>query len=118
MSYCRWSCDDFRCDIYAYESNDGYEIHVAGNRIVGDIPHVPFILDVDADEWRAAYQAQHDFLATAQREPITLPHAGESFCESDLEDLAARLIMLRELGYRFPDHVLETIAEEAIEVNV
>ena len=29
MSYCRWSCDSFRCDIYAYEAHGGWTIHVA-----------------------------------------------------------------------------------------
>ena len=30
MSYCRWSCDGFKSDVYVYESDAGYEIHVKG----------------------------------------------------------------------------------------
>jgi DNA repair photolyase len=32
MSYCRWSSDYFNCDLYCYESNSGYETHVAAYR--------------------------------------------------------------------------------------
>jgi hypothetical protein len=31
MSYCRWSCDDFRSDVYTYAHIDGtWTTHVAG----------------------------------------------------------------------------------------
>lgn len=112
MSYCRWSCDNFRCDLYTYESDDGFVIHVAGNRIVGDIPSVPDILTSPAVEYVAAYQARAQFLKTAEREPITLPHAGETIIAADLEEFDAWLHDLRALGYNFPDHVLEEVAEE------
>jgi len=29
MSYCRWSSDDNKSDVYCYESNSGHVIHVA-----------------------------------------------------------------------------------------
>lgn len=33
MSYCRWSSDNFRCDVYVYESvHGGWETHMAGRR--------------------------------------------------------------------------------------
>lgn len=109
MSYCRWSSDDFACDIYAYEADNGFTIHIAGNRILGDVPKM---LPIDHEDWLSAYRAQHEFLATAQRETITLPHAGETFVCDDLEDFKARLLMLREIGYNFPDYVLDEIDAE------
>lgn len=31
MSYCRWSCDDFKSDVYAYASgNSHWTIHLKG----------------------------------------------------------------------------------------
>ncbi len=32
MSYCRWSDDDFQCDIYAFEDETCFVVHVATNR--------------------------------------------------------------------------------------
>lgn len=112
MSYCRWSSDDFACDLYAYEAIDGYTIHIANNRVLGDIPKVPWILDVASDVWVAAHMAQQEFLRTAQRERIGLPHDGETFVEDDLDDFEERLRYLREIGYKFPDDVFVLIAED------
>ena len=115
MSYCRFSSDTFRCDIYAYLGWSGYTIHVAANRIVGDVP--PLLLDADPKEFMRAYERQRAFLTTARHEDITLPHAGETFVEDTLEDFERRLLYLREIGYRFPDHVLDEIRDEMREDN-
>jgi len=112
MSYCRFSSDDWKCDICAYESDMGYEIHVAARRIVGDVPTLPDPLAVSGQEWSAAYVAQLAFIKTARREQITLLHAGESFTCSDLGSFEARLRVLREIGYNVPDYVFEEIAQE------
>lgn len=110
MSYCRWSSDNWKSDIYAYESDYGYEIHVAGNRIVGDVPPVDYMADIETV--KRQYAAYSAFMDGAERVPINLPHAGESFTCGDLEDFAWRLRLLREVGYHVPDYVFEEIAEE------
>src|SRR5687767_6611694 len=39
MSYCRWSTDDFQCDLYCYEDvSGGFTTHVAGRRKIWDAP--------------------------------------------------------------------------------
>ena len=35
MSYCRWSSDDFQCDVYVFGSDTGFETYVARGRYVG-----------------------------------------------------------------------------------
>ena len=118
MSYCRFSSLNWACDVYAYaDLFGGYTIHLAGNRLIGGVPTVPPLSalasgSVSPEAWLAAHRVAADFIETAPREPITLPHAGESFREGDLEAFEWRLRMLRELGYRFPESVLEAIAEE------
>lgn len=118
MSYCRWSSDDFRCDLYCYEDvAGGWTTHVAGNRILGDIPHEDWKLlatgrTEDAKEFMRQHRAQSDFLKTAQRAPIGLPHDGQSFNDPTLEAFRARVVALREMGYRCPDYVLDAIDEE------
>jgi hypothetical protein len=110
MAYCRFSCDDFRCDLYAYRGDRDYVLHVAGFRFVGDVPTIDW--DAGPAAIVTASKAQCAFLRAAARVPIDLPHAGETFHESDLAALRARLLALRALGYRFPDAALERIDVE------
>lgn len=113
MSYCRWSSMDFACDLYCYESDEGYVTHVAANRVVGEVPHIDF--NAAPEVMGEQIAAQHLYLKTAEHAPIGLPHDGETYTDGDLEDFQARLLQLREVGYIFPDYVLETIGEEMAE---
>jgi hypothetical protein len=108
MSYCRWSSNDFSCDLYCYEGH-GYITHVASNRVVGKTPKVPPISD---ENWVKAHNEQLDWLATANRERINLEHAGDTFVDYSLEAFKERLLYLRSLGYRFPEYVIERIDQE------
>ena len=111
MSYCRWSSDNFACDLYCYEDvNGGFTTHVARNRVVGDVPK--FSLNEPKDELFAAYRKQMAWLTTAKREPIGLPFDGESFNDPDLESFLARLLNLAEAGYHFPASVIKTVRDE------
>lgn len=119
MSYCRWSTDDFQCDLYVYEHcGGGFTTHVAGNRVVYDKPlppAVPFQGNVDA--WFARHRAVMDAVEVASRTPVGLPHDGETFNDPTLVDLLARLIHLREAGYKFPDQVLDQVRAEIAETE-
>ena len=114
MSYCRWSSDNWRCDLYCYESTSGYWVTcVAYNRIIDYIPEI---------DWSASsyvinlqMEAQHEILCSARREDIGLPYDGEMFQDYNLEDLLDRILWLREVGYRCPDYVIEAIREEIVE---
>lgn len=117
MSYCRWSSMDYGCDLYCYESCDGdWVTHVAGNRCVGDVPHVDWGLLADnIEEFQSAHQRQHEFLETCGRENIGLPHDGMTFSDKTVEEFRDRLVQLRECGYRFPDEVFAWIDSEIAE---
>lgn len=117
MSYCRWSSMNWRCDLYCYEHvNGGYTIHVAANRVVGDIPPEPSwdLVKTEAgrEQWLAMRNAVMAFVSTAERKPIGLAHDGETYNEPDLDAFFARLMALREAGYQFPDDVLEAVQGE------
>lgn len=120
MSYCRWSSDNWQCDLYCYEDcYGGWTTHVAGNRLVGDIPKANFpgpnATDADWTEFNKAHDAQMKWLETAKREDIGLPHDGESFNDPTLAEFKQRLLALRSIGYRFPDYVLEEVDQEMAE---
>lgn len=117
MSYCRWSTDNFNCDIYAYESDSGFQIHICSGRYKGEIPKtdMSFLQDGSKESisrYMQTSQIQSDYLKTCGTKPINLPLAGESFTLPDLQSFYDKMVELKEIGYRFPDYVLECIKEE------
>ena len=121
MSYCRWSCDNHKSDIYCYEDvSGGWTIHVAGRRRIGDVPDVNWRLllsgaDNDVAEWTRQNKAQQDALDKTDLVKIGLPYDGQSFNEPTLEKFRSRVVMLKEAGYHVPDWVIPVIDEEIAE---
>lgn len=117
MSYCRWSSDNFQCDIYAYAScYGGYEINVASGRYKGEIPKVPTVPKPDdkkgLEEWKEAENKRHKYLRNCGTEKIGLEYDGESFTCSNLQDFYEKMVMLKEVGYNVPEYSLERIQNE------
>ena len=117
MALCRWSSMNWSCDLYIYEGCDGqWHTHIAGNRIVGDIPEVDntiFHKHVYTEElgktWTEQHKAQMAFLEACERKPIGLKYDSRSFVD-DKEGLLSRLQSLKDEGYNFPE-----ITEEDLE---
>ena len=113
MSYCRWSSNNWDCDLYCYaDVYGGYTTHVASLRHKGPIPELPDVRKVSKKEWQAAYNAQHRALNEDNLKPIGLPYDGQSFNDADLQSFLDRVLMLKEVGYHVPDYVIETIEQE------
>ena len=120
MSYCRFSTDAFRCDVYAYADDKGWAIHVAGRK--RDVPadwREPLndLLDPsrDAKESLAEYHRFYEQMDRLPWIPLDVPSAGKTFHELSLPAFRARMLALRAEGLRFPDSVLEEIEEEEAE---
>lgn len=113
MSYCRWSSDDFDCDVYVYEDTaGGWTTHVAGMRVSIDRSGLP---PEDADvvgSWIGRYQAVMDLVQFAGRQPIGLPHDGETFSDPTPGACADRLEELRALGYHVPQWAIDELRKE------
>jgi hypothetical protein len=124
MAYCRFSTNDFQCDVYVYESNPGgWAIHIASRRVIYTEPlpdRIPFdATDVDAF---VAKQFARDVAVDAIRErseweSIKLPYAGTTIYEPSAGDAALRLIALRDMGYRVPDYAITELIEEQAELD-
>ena len=117
MSFCRWSSDNWHCDLYCYHHVDGYyATEVAYRRIVGDIPEAnmpgPGFTDEDWAEYVKAYKTQMDFVRDAEKRKIGLDYDGCSFADATPEEWLGTLNLLRQVGYRFPDYVIEAAQEE------
>jgi hypothetical protein len=114
LSYCRWSSDDFLCDLYCYESAQGFITYVANTRPVylealpPEIPLREDTLKSYMERWDKVMDMHH----AAEKVPIGLPMDGKDFCDKTLSDFLQTLKMLKGMGYRFPDSVIEAVEEE------
>ena len=115
MSYCRFSTDDYQCDVYAYDDcMGGITIHVAGSRYIYAEPlppHVPFSTE-NLDAWMERHNKVMAMVEAAGREKIKAKHAGESFYGLDQDSAVALMEELKSLGYKFPDDVVDAMQEE------
>lgn len=122
MSYCRWSSDDFACDVYVYESASGWEIHVAAKRMVPAEPMPPNGGEDDAIPFNVnAYIARHNEVVRIARisehAPIGLLLDGESYREHSPGDAADRLEEIRAAGYNVPQYAIDELREEEAETH-
>lgn len=123
MSYCRFSSDDFRSDLYVYASADDlFVIHVAGSRWAQIPPpeyHYPEEHRVYEGEhggfhltpegvaaWRAWQDENWKFI------DIDLPHAGEEFRLSSPGECADKIEELGRLGYYYPERAVARLRAE------
>ncbi len=113
MSYCRWSCDDYQCDIYAFEADAGFMVHVATRRYQFKEPLPP---PAPHSEGFDAYFARHKkvmvMVGRATTVAIDLPHDGEDFLFDTPGECADELERLRKCGYRVPQYAIDTLREE------
>lgn len=118
MSYCRWSSDDFQCDVYVYEDvSGGFTTHVKAGRPVPD-ETLPLPIPQDAwtvEAWMARHEKVIEWVAGAKHELIRLPFDGKEFNDPTAADCADRLEWLRGLGYNVPQYAIDALREEAEE---
>ena len=114
MSYCRWSSDDFRCDLYVYGGGDGgVRIYVASQR--HDIPedaYPPPVADADVDAWVSRHMQVMKLIEGAKRVPIGLPYDGESW-HLGYREAAVKVRELIAAGYRCDPSVADELEAEA-----
>lgn len=119
MSYCRFSSDNHRSDVYCYAHVDGgWVVHVAKRRHVGDtpIPEMPGNWhEIGVDSLTSAIAAQREWLDKARLEPIGLSRDGEDFSVGTPGEAADLLESLRDEGYRVPAYAIEELRREARE---
>ena len=125
MSYCRWSTDDFQSDVYVYESREGYETHVAVNRV--DLtgrslpPRVEMSTPPTKEElraWVGRSVTVCGLIIDAPQVPIDLPEAGASFIHATPGECADNLERLRGLGFNVPQAAIDALREDAAQEGV
>lgn len=120
MSYCRWSSDNFTCDLYCYESNDGFVTHIAESRqrLWFRIFHYltdkrfPMGKGETYRVWRFIQYFSFTFPRGLMYKKIKLPYAGESFTDPTEADMFKRIRDLISLGYKIPTYLQDEINAE------
>lgn len=109
MSYCRFSSDGFKSDVYVYESvHECWTIHVAGQKKVGVENLPPFAY---YREWHEQYDKLEEWV------PLEGPHAGATYHLETPGACADKLMEIRESGLHVPDGVIESLREEQEELD-
>ncbi len=121
MGYCRWSSDDYQCDVYVYEDvSGGWTTHIAGNRVVFEDPlPEPVLSETDGftEKWLARHGIVMKMLENAEHVDIDHPEAGQSHNDSTPEDCADRLEALRAEGFVVPQYAIDDLRSDRDDVG-
>ena len=127
MSYCRWSTDDFQCDLYIYEDcNGGWTCLVAGRRRIYMAPLPPPVSLVSGaidlfmqrhktvdDMWQAQIDQYGEDAPENWLDLSTVSeNAGETFNVATPGQMADLVESLLAEGFKAPDYVAQDLRDE------
>jgi hypothetical protein len=114
MSFCRWSSDDYTCDLYVYQHHAGhYVIHVAAGRFDFDRSTLP-ALDGTTTRWIERHMEITKRIESAKTVPIGLPYDGKSCICNSRPHLVKVMRELKEMGYCVPDWAITNVEVEEL----
>lgn len=118
MSYCRFSSDSFKSDVYVYHGVGGYHILVAQYRCANDFAYpelfpAPEGKKAQERHYKAVAEGQKKWFATMTRTKLELEHSGETFVVESAKAAIDRLNYLARIGFHVPESVLQALADEA-----
>lgn len=113
MSYCRFSSDNFRSDVYVYYSDLGYTCHVASRKIsnIDECPEISIALSLeDNQKFIERYRLRQEWMENyATRIPIEHELAGTTFTTDTSDEMVEELIYLREQGFHVPQNAIDML---------
>ena len=119
MSYCRWSSDNFKCDLYCYKDvNGGYTIHVASYRWRMWYRLLHWLTDKRYKNLDGFRQSRRGFDLFSwphwiTHKKINLPYDDDTFRDKSIKDFYRHVRGLKKLGYKVPNKVIDIIKKEA-----
>lgn len=128
MSYCRWSSDDFACDVYVWDDiAGGWRTEVAHRRPLIDrttLPPVPDPTPDNVDVWVEAYLARHNEVshrlnALTDDDWLVLPEpdGGRSYLHTTPGGCADNLQRLAGLGFNVPPEAIAALRDEQTDLD-
>lgn len=129
MSYCRFSSDDYQCDVYVWADVDGtWRTEVASRRhVFHDDPTLPPPMpSLSRDAARAdhvvfatALVARHATITAILRDEtkwswldLPAPDGGTSYSHDTPGECADNLLRLRAAGFNVPQAAIDLLREE------
>lgn len=136
MSYCRWSSDDWQCDVYVYaDANGGWTCHVADRRRIFDETYpggfgFPGLrpgspgYDLAWQAFMVNRNACHRWMdAHADDEKSWLDlseistYAGTHHNTNEPGEMAELLVLIKQDGLNVPDYAIAALLEEQQEMD-
>ena len=113
MSYCRFSCDNIKSDVYAYEAEDCFIVHVASYYYDVELPPAIRHGDYETDElWITAYLETHkktrEITQLLEPKKHEKEYAGKSKAFDTESEMFEFLKELKSLGYHVPDYAFDS----------
>lgn len=127
MSYCRWSSDDYQCDVYVWADVAGtWRTEVAGRRRIFTVPMPPEVTlpvgEAQSPERHAWAEATAERMVTVSRLvddeslfawlELPDPEGGHSYEHDTPGECADNLVRLRAAGYNVPQYAIDSLLEE------
>jgi hypothetical protein len=115
VSFCRFSSDDFQCDVYVYEDvRGGFTTHVAERRYAFAEPLPPHVqlTEGNVSAWMSRDATMEEIMARTPLVEIGLEHDGETFNDDTAGECANRLESLRSLGYIVPQYAIDALRND------
>lgn len=109
MAYCRYSSDDWRSDLYCYESQTDFVVAVAETKFKNPPPRIT--VTFDDDRYFIQYRRQQEGLEELETVEIGLEHDGETFRLATEKEMFETVVMLSEMGYNVPEEFLKLCKE-------
>jgi hypothetical protein len=115
MSYCRWSSDNYNCDLYCFEHVDGYyQTYVAGNRVRVWMRLFRWLTDKrlwinDDRSIRISRFKTWNWPHWLTHKPIKHELAGAQFQDISEEAMFLRIHDLHKEGFRVPKKLLNKL---------
>lgn len=115
MSYCRWSCDGSKSDVYVYLDLDNYYVvNIRKHRpVIGEDMTAP--IEYDGTNAAESYMSQLDYAAKLRDRPritIVQRYAGETLYFEDIPSTLVFLRQLQMLNYWVPKHAFERLEHD------
>lgn len=115
MSYCRWSCDNSKSDVYVYQSeDDSYSVNIRKHRyVIGE--DAPAVIEYDGTNGAEAYAstlAYSRYLRDRPRIPIVQKYAGETLYFDDIPSTIVFLRQLQMLNFHVPKQAFERLEHD------
>ena len=121
MSYCRWSSDDWQCDVYVWADVAGtWRTEVAGRRwIFNELPPPVELPHPPTEEQFRAWYDRHERVMRMRDDPkyghwldLPEPDGGRSHEHDTPGECADNLERLRGLGFNVPQGVIDALRDE------